>query len=103
MDYGLNSKDSGFWPRFGNTVAPWTEDKPLGRKRKSEVLPPSYRAHRAMPLNTPGDALREMGRIYRASCNGHLATEEMTRFMYALDKIRSRGGGRCTDHRRRRW
>jgi hypothetical protein len=30
-----------------------------------------------------------MGRLIRLSYNGHLATEELTRYIYALDKTRA--------------
>jgi hypothetical protein len=49
--------------------------------------PPKH-ARIKVKLDTVMGCAREMGRLIRLSYNGHLPTEELTRYIYALDKTR---------------
>ena len=57
----------------------------MSEKSKAEVLPP----HNAMALDTLAGVRGEMARLYRLALNGKIASDEMTRFIYALKEIRA--------------
>jgi hypothetical protein len=52
------------------------------------VRPPKH-ARIKVKLDTIMGVAREMGRLIRLSYNGHLAPEELTRYVFALDKLRA--------------
>jgi hypothetical protein len=63
-----------------------------------EILPPIRKAKRQRPrlharigvkLDSVMGVAREMGRLIRLSYNGHLPPEELTRYIFALDKLRA--------------
>ena len=57
----------------------------MTQKPKAEVLPP----RNAMALDTLAGVRSEMSRLYRSALNGRLASDELTRFIYALKEIRA--------------
>ena len=57
----------------------------LTQKPKVEVLSPRNK----MPLDTLVGVRGEMARLYRLALNGRIASDEMTRFIYALKEIRA--------------
>ena len=57
----------------------------LSRQPKVEVLSP----HNAAALDTLAGVRGEMARLYRLALNGRIASDEMTRFIYALKEIRA--------------
>ena len=57
----------------------------LTHQPKVEVLTP----RNAMALDTLAGVRAEMARLYRLALNGRIASEEMTRFIYALKEIRA--------------
>jgi hypothetical protein len=57
----------------------------LTQKPKAEVLSPRNK----MPLDTLVGVRGEMARLYRLALNGRIASDEMTRFIYALKEIRA--------------
>ena len=52
------------------------------------VRPPKH-ARIRVKLDTVMGVAREMGRLIRLSYNGHLPAEELTRYIFALDKLRA--------------
>jgi hypothetical protein len=58
---------------------------PLTKQPKAEVLSP----HHAVALDTLAGVRGEMARLYRLGLNGRIASDEMTRFIYALKEIRA--------------
>src|SRR5215470_4628940 len=58
---------------------------PLSQKPKAEILSP----RNAMALDTLAGVRGEMARLYRLALNGRIASDEMTRFIYALKEIRA--------------
>src|SRR5678815_262880 len=57
----------------------------LSHQPKVEVLSP----RNAMALDTLAGVRTEMARLYRLALNGRIASDEMTRFIYALKEIRA--------------
>jgi hypothetical protein len=57
----------------------------LSQKSKAEVLSPRNK----MALDTLVGVRGEMARLYRLALNGRIASDEMTRFIYALKEIRA--------------
>ena len=57
----------------------------LTHKSKAEVLSPRNK----MALDTLVGVRGEMARLYRLALNGRIASDEMTRFIYALKEIRA--------------
>jgi len=57
----------------------------LIQKSKAEVLSPRNK----MALDTLVGVRGEMARLYRLALNGRIASDEMTRFIYALKEIRA--------------
>src|SRR5262245_66562368 len=57
----------------------------LSQKPKAEVLSPCNK----MALDTLAGVRGEMARLYRLALNGRIASDEMTRFIYALKEIRA--------------
>ena len=57
----------------------------LTQKPKTEVLSPRNK----MALDTLAGVRGEMARLYRLALNGRIASDEMTRFIYALKEIRA--------------
>ena len=55
---------------------------------ENEVLPPAVQRVRPVKLNTVGAILAEMQRLYRGARSGTLPVEDLTRFIFALEKIR---------------
>jgi hypothetical protein len=49
---------------------------------------PAKHARIKVKLDTVMGVAREMGRLIRLSYNGHLAPEELTKYVFALDKLR---------------
>ena len=58
---------------------------PLSQKPKAEVLSPRNK----MALDTLVGVRGEMARLYRLALNGRIASDEMTRYIYALKEIRA--------------
>lgn len=50
---------------------------------------PAKHARIKVKLDTVMGVAREMGRLIRLSYNGHLAPEELTKYIFALDKLRA--------------
>jgi hypothetical protein len=60
----------------------------LPRRPKGEVLLPLNQRTRPVKLNTVGNVLTEMQRLYRHARNGSVSIEDLTRLIFALEKIR---------------
>jgi hypothetical protein len=56
---------------------------------KIQVLSPPHQRTKPVKLRTVGDILNEMRRLYRGSRSGNVPPEDLTRLMFALDKIRN--------------
>src|SRR6476619_1632097 len=57
----------------------------LSARPQAEVLSP----RNAMALDTLAGVRGEMARLYRLALNGRIRSDEMTRFIYALQEIRA--------------
>ena len=57
----------------------------MTHKSKIEVLPP----RNSIALDTLAGVRGEMARLYRLALNGRIRSDEMTRFIYALQEIRA--------------
>ena len=60
----------------------------MTRQIETEVLPPAPNRVRPVKLKTVGDILAEMQRLYRGARSGILPVEDLSRFIFALEKIR---------------
>jgi hypothetical protein len=60
----------------------------LTRQIETEVLPPAPNRVRPVKLKTVGDILAEMQRLYCGARSGNLPVEDLTRLIFALEKIR---------------
>jgi hypothetical protein len=61
----------------------------LDTRQKMEVIPPEgLSAKNTVSLNSLKGIRRETGRVYRAIASGRLASEEGTRRVFVLDKMR---------------
>jgi hypothetical protein len=84
------------WPRKSSSI-PLSATAHL-HPCPPEILPPIRKAKRQRPrkhariavkLDTIMGVAREMGRLIRLSYNGHLPADELTRYIFALDKLRA--------------
>ena len=71
----------------------------MTRQPKIEVLTPEINRVRPVKLNTVGNILAEMQRLYRSARSGNLPVEDLSRFIFALKEIRGTvEAGQTIDH-----